>query len=85
MEIQIEPHTLERAEERGATLEEIKDVIENGTAIPAKKNRLAKFSIYEFGKERNGNYYPQKKVEVYFVMENNIAVTITVYAFYGTF
>lgn len=36
MEIQIDPHTLERAEERGTDEEEIKDVINSGTPIPAK-------------------------------------------------
>jgi len=35
MEIQIDPHTLERAEERGTNEEEIKDVISNGFSIPA--------------------------------------------------
>ena len=33
MRIQIDPHTLERSEERGATEEEIQDVIETGLAI----------------------------------------------------
>jgi hypothetical protein len=40
MEIQIEPHTLESAQERGASEEGIKDIIETGFDIPAKYGRL---------------------------------------------
>jgi len=36
MEIQIDPHTLERAEERGTSEQEIRDVINRGISIPAK-------------------------------------------------
>jgi alkylhydroperoxidase/carboxymuconolactone decarboxylase family protein YurZ len=36
MRIQLDSHTLEGALERGATEEEIKDVIETGVTIPAK-------------------------------------------------
>ena len=39
MVIQIDPHTLERAEERGTNEDEIKDVIERGSTIPAKYGR----------------------------------------------
>ena len=46
MRIQIDPHTLERSEERGATEEEIKDVIETGLTIPAKYGRKGKAKVY---------------------------------------
>jgi hypothetical protein len=36
MEIQIDPHTLERAEERGANEDEIRDVILTGFPVSAK-------------------------------------------------
>jgi hypothetical protein len=39
MDIQIEPHTLERAEERGSNEEEIRDVINTGTFIAARYGR----------------------------------------------
>ena len=42
MRIQIAPHTLQRAEERGTSEEEITDVIETGFAIPAKRGRNRK-------------------------------------------
>jgi mannose-6-phosphate isomerase-like protein (cupin superfamily) len=83
MRIQIDPHTLERSEERGATEEEIKDVIETGLAIPAKYARKGKAKVYEFNKKRFGMHYEQKRVEVFYVMEGDLAVTVTVYVFYG--
>ncbi|MCX5802085.1 MAG: hypothetical protein NTU69_00890 [Proteobacteria bacterium] len=46
MKIQIDPHTLERARERGATLKEIKDVIKTGFSIPAKLERAGKAKVY---------------------------------------
>ena len=36
VQIQIDPHTLERAKERGTNEEEIQDVINNGVTISAK-------------------------------------------------
>ena len=83
MKIQIEPHTLERAEERGATVEEIEDVIQNGLTIPARKGRLAKYKIYPFEQDRLGAYYKQKRIEVIYLMDNEVIVTVTVFVFYG--
>ncbi len=42
MKIQIDPHTLDRAKERGTNEKEIKDVIETGFEIPAKLVRIGK-------------------------------------------
>jgi hypothetical protein len=83
MKIQIEPHTLERAEERGASVEEIEDVIQNGFAIPARKGRLARSKIYPFEQERLGTHYKQKRIEVIYLIENDVIVTVTVFVFYG--
>ena len=83
MKIQIDPHTLERAAERGTNENEIKDVIGTGFAIPAKYGRIGKAKIYEFKKKRHGKYYEQKRVEVVYTIERNIVITITVYVFYG--
>ncbi len=57
MEIQIDPHTLERAEERGANEEEIRDVINTGASIPAKYGRIGKAKTYDFKRQRHGRYY----------------------------
>ena len=48
MEIQIDQHTLERAEERGTNENEIIDVINNGFSIPAKYRRIGRAKIYDF-------------------------------------
>jgi hypothetical protein len=50
--IQIDPHTLERAEERGANEEEIRDVLLTGFSIPAKYNHLGKVKVYNFQQHR---------------------------------
>jgi len=83
MKIQIEPHTLQRAEERGTNIEEIQIVLEHGTDIPARGNRKAKAKVFSFKRERLGKYYEEKRVEVIYLEEENIIITVTVYVFYG--
>jgi len=83
MEIRIDPHTLERASERGASAEEIIDVINNGRPISAKYGRLGKSKIFDFNQKRLDRYYEQKKIEVFFAIEGDVIVTATVYVFYG--
>jgi len=83
MRIRIDPHTLERSEERGATEKEIRDVIETDLIIPAKHGRIGKAKVYEFKTERHGIYYEQKRVEVFYIIEENLITTVTVYVFYG--
>jgi len=83
MKIILEPHTLERAHERGASKTEIYEVISDGIAIPAKNNRYGKYKIFSFNKERNGYLYEQKRIEVYYVIEYEKIITVTVYVFFG--
>lgn len=83
MRIQIDPHTLERAEERGTNRNEIIDVINHGVTIRAKYGRLGKSKVYKFGQKRNNVYHEEKLVEVFYVIENNVIITVTVYVFYG--
>lgn len=83
MEIQIDLHTLERAEERGATEEEIKDVILTGFSIPAKYGKIGRAKVYEFKQNRLNKYYEQKRVEVFYTIEGDKIITVTVYVFYG--
>lgn len=83
MEIFIDPHTLERAEERGTNENEIRDVIQTGFAIPARYGRIGKAKIYDFKQKRLNKYYEQKRVEVFYTIEGNKLVTVTVYVFYG--
>lgn len=83
MKIQIDPHTLQRATERGATLADIEDVINTGFVIPGRGGREGKAKVYDFKQERLGKYYEQKRIEVIYVEENDIIVTVTVYVFFG--
>jgi len=83
MRIQIDPHTLERAEERGTNEEEIRNVINTGFPIPAKHGRIGRAKLFDFRQNRHGKYYEQKRVEVFFTMEGDAAITVTVYVFYG--
>jgi len=83
MDIQIDPHTLKRAEERGTNEKEIVDVINAGFHITAKYRRVGKAKIYDFKKKRQNKYYEQKRVEVFYIIEENVTVTVTVYVFYG--
>ncbi|PKL38409.1 MAG: hypothetical protein CVV44_11015 [Spirochaetae bacterium HGW-Spirochaetae-1] len=84
LKIQIDIHASERAAERGVSIEEIEDVIHTGHPVPAKQGRSAKSKVFDFNRERNGKFYKHKCVEVYYLIENNIIITVTVYAFYGT-
>ncbi len=83
MEIQVDPHTIERAEQRGTNEEDIKDVINTGIAIPARYGRMGKNKIYDFRQKRHNQYYDQKRVEVFYTIEGDVIVTVTVYVFYG--
>ncbi len=74
---------MNRAAERGTNIDEIKDVLENGIEIPARGNRKGKAKIYNFKHERLGKYYEHKRVEVIYVEEKDVVVTVTVYVFYG--
>ena len=83
MRIRIDPHTLDRAEERGTNAAEIEDVLLTGSAVSARQGRSARAKVFPFGKERLGKYYDQKRVEVIYIEENETAVTVTVYVFFG--
>ncbi len=83
MNIQVEPHTLKRAEERGTNMDEIQIVLEQGIEVPARGNRKAKAKVFTFKKERLGKYYEEKRVEVVYIEEEDTIITVTVYVFYG--
>lgn len=83
MKIQIDSHTLECAEERGTNQEEIRDVVSTGVSIPAKYDRMGKAKTYDFQQKRHGKRYKQKRVEVFYTIEGDTIITVTVYVFYG--
>ena len=83
MKIRIDPHTLERVQERGTNVEEIKQVVETGFTLDAKHRRSKKAKVYPFNQLRHGKFYKQKRVEVICTTEGDTLVTVTVYVFYG--
>ncbi len=83
MKIQISQHTLERAEERGTTKDEITDVITSGFYIPAKRHRKGKAKVFDYNQKRLGKFYEQKRIEVIYTIESDKIITITAYVFYG--
>jgi len=44
---------------------------------------MGKAKVYEFRQTRLGKYYEQKRVEVFYTIEGDRIVTVTVYVFYG--
>jgi len=83
VKIIIDPHTIERATERGANEAEIIDVLTTGFQIEAKHNRFAKGKVFNYNQTRNEKYYDQKRIEVYYILEGETLITVTVYVFYG--
>ena len=83
MKIRIDPHTLERAEDRGATEEEIQDVLENGEFISAKRDRLMKAKVYPYGRKRLENFTSKSGLKLSTCWKIAFMVTVTVYVYYG--
>jgi len=83
MILQIDQHTIERAEERGTSKTEIEDVIQTGVEIPAKFGRIGKAKVYDFMQSWHNKYYEQKRVEVFYLIQGDKIITVTVYVFYG--
>lgn len=72
-----------RARVRGSTEAEIKEVIEGGIPIPGRKERLGNALVFPFRGVWNGRYCEEKRVEVFYRMEDGSVHTVTVYVFYG--
>ena len=83
MEIQIDPHTFTCAVEQGISEEEIGDAINTGFAIPRKDGRVGRCKVYDFQQTRHGRYYEQRRVEVFYTIEQHTIITVTVYVLYG--
>ena len=83
MNIIIIEHARRRMARRGASEEEIKEVIEKGQEVEARGGRKAKEKVFPFNKSWRGSLYPEKKLRVIFVEEEKGIVVITVYVYYG--
>ena len=67
MKVRLIEHASRRAEERGASMHEVRAVLAEGHPVPAKRGRAAKELVFAFDDEWLGRSYPQKKVLVIFV------------------
>ena len=55
----------------------------SGFPIRAKYGRRGRAKIFSFHQERYGRYYAQKRVEIFYAVENDDILILTVYVFYG--
>jgi hypothetical protein len=78
MTARFHPHSLERIEERGATVEEVKATVEHGEQFPAKFGRTGFRRNFPFDGEWRGRHYGTKQVEAYAVQEGADWLVITV-------
>ncbi len=85
MNIKLEPQTLRKAKEDGATEEEIDVTIRTGKDLNSESGRLGKTKTFPFNGEWDNSFYEQKKIDVYFSVENKLITALTVDVFYGTF
>lgn len=85
MEIQIDPHTIQRIKERKTTEQEVVETLQHGIDILGKSGRLGKSKVFSFHSIHNEKYYEEKKLEVYYIIEYKRIITVTVYVFFGKF
>jgi hypothetical protein len=78
MNIRFHPHALERMEERGATVEEVKEVVEKGEQFPAKFGRVGFRRNFSFDGKWRGKVYSTKQVEAYAISKGQDWLVITV-------
>ncbi len=83
MKFKLIEHAKERTIERGATEDEIQMVLSAGNEVQVKKDRKGKETVFEYEREWLGKVYPQKKVRVIYVEENEEIIVITVKVYYG--
>jgi hypothetical protein len=85
MKVKIDEHAKERADERGASEDDIYETLRSGNVIIVQGIRSAKEKIYDFNQEWNGKLYEQKQVRVIYLVEENTMIVITVVVKYGKF
>ncbi len=83
MRIRIEPHSIERAGERGSNACQIEDVLRTGTPVAAGGGRLAKVKVYDYHGAWKGHHYAQQRVKVVYAVDGDVMITVTVVVHYG--
>ena len=85
MDIKVDPQTLKKAKEEGATEEEIDATIRTGKDLNSESGRLGKTRTFPFKKERNNIFFEQKKLDVYYEVEHKLITALDVDVYYGSF
>lgn len=75
-------HALDQLFDRGTNQAEVKQTIEQGEQIPAKKGRMAFRKNFSFQSEWKGKHYEIKQVMPIVIEEPKQWVVITVYVFF---
>ncbi|MBM3119214.1 MAG: DUF4258 domain-containing protein [Chloroflexi bacterium] len=83
MQIKLTEHARERADERGATEDEIRLVLTTGEETKLKKGRKSKEMIFDYNRDWLGKSYPQKKVKAVYTEEDDQVIVITVKVYFG--
>lgn len=78
MAVRLHPHAVNRSEERGVTLEEMRATIEHGEKFPAKFGRTGFRRNFPFDQEWRDKRYKTKQVEAYAVPEGPDWLVLTV-------
>lgn len=76
--VRFHPHAIERMEERGATIDEVKKTIEHGERFPAKLGRIGFRRNFPFKSEWKNRYYETKQIEAFVAHEGSDYLVITV-------
>jgi hypothetical protein len=85
MDIRIDQHAKERAEERGASTTEIFEALTSGVLLPAKTGRLSREKVFSYRSEWNGKFYEEKLLKVIYLIDGKTIIVITVVVKYGKF
>lgn len=83
--LRFSQHALNQMRLRGATREEVMEVVEAMPWQPAKRGKYQSRKTFAFGRPSpiNGQIYPLKTVHVIFADEPNEIVVVTVLVYYG--
>ena len=78
MKIIFHPHAEKRSVERGTSVQEILQTVNEGEQFPAKFGRSGYRMNFHYEKVWNGQFYQTKQIEVFAVIENERLIIITV-------
>jgi hypothetical protein len=84
-EADLHPHLQSRMKQRGVTLAELKQVLNEGQeAAAAKPGTYGKVLVTPYAKDWEGQFYVEKEITVYYKLtEGRQLVVLTVLARYG--